>query len=360
MRFSPVAEISRSALLHNLGRLRQLAPGAKIMAVVKANAYGHGLTTLARWLDDAGVNGFGMARLEEALCLRREGIGARMLLLEGVFSEEDLELAASHDLEVAIHDSEQVAILERAALSKPVRIWLKLDTGMHRLGVQPHQFEALYQRLRALDNIQGEINFMTHFAVADEAENPETTRQIALFNQLTKSLPGERTLANSAGTLAWPASHGQWVRAGLALYGGSPMIAGRPEDYELKPVMTMKTAVLAVREHKAGDPVGYGQSWRASRDTRLAVIAMGYGDGYPRHAVSGTPVLINGKRYPLAGRVSMDMITVEIGDDPVQVGDAVVLWGEGLPVEEVAECASTIPYELLCSTTARVQYRYVE
>ncbi|WP_028114390.1 alanine racemase [Ferrimonas kyonanensis] len=360
MRFSPVAEISRHALLHNLERLRKLAPHSKIMAVVKANAYGHGLTTLARWLDQAGVNGFGMARLEEALCLRNEGICARMLLLEGVFSEEDLELAAANNLEVAIHDVEQVAMLERAVLSRPIRIWLKLDTGMHRLGIQPEQFAAIYQRLRALTHLQGDINFMTHFAVADEAENPETARQIALFNQLTRDLPGERTLSNSAGALVWPAAHGNWVRTGLALYGGSPMIAGRPQDFQLQPVMTMKTAVLAVRELKAGEPVGYGQSWRSGRDTRLAVIAMGYGDGYPRHAVSGTPVLINGRRFPLAGRVSMDMMTVDIGDAEVSVGDPVVLWGRGLPVEEIAECATTIPYELLCSTTARVQYQYVE
>lgn len=330
------------------------------MAVVKANAYGHGLKTLARWLDDAGVNGFGMARLEEALCLREEGIGARMLLLEGVFSSEDFELAASHQLEVAVHDIEQVRLLEQAQLSQPIKVWMKLDTGMHRLGIQPEEFESVYQRLSQVSHLKGDINFMTHFSVADEAENPHTARQIALFNQLTKDLPGERTLANSAGALVWPAAHGQWVRTGLALYGASPMIAGRNQDFELKPVMTMRSTVLAIRSLKSGQPVGYGQTWRSGRDTRLAVVAMGYGDGYPRHAVSGTPVLINGKRYPLVGRVSMDMLTVDIGDDVVEVGDPAVLWGKGLPVEEVAECATTIPYELLCSTTARVQYHYVD
>ncbi|MBY5993747.1 alanine racemase [Ferrimonas balearica] len=358
MRFSPVAEIRRSALQHNLQRLRALAPHAKVMAVVKANAYGHGLVKLASWLD--AVDGFGLARIEEALALRENGNASRLILLEGVFSEVDLEQAARHSLDVVIHDAEQVRLLERAQLSQPLVIWLKIDSGMHRLGVLPEAFDALYRRLCDCANVVQPPNLMTHFAVADEAENPETVRQIQLFNRLVKDLPGERTLCNSAGTLVWPSAHGDWVRPGLALYGANPMIGGEPSQFDLQPVMTMRSKVLAVRSLKAGEPVGYGQTWRSGRDTRIAVVAMGYGDGYPRHAVSGTPVLINGQRYPLAGRVSMDMLTVEVGEAEVQVGDDVVLWGEGLPVEEIAECAGTIPYELLCSTTARVQYRYLD
>ncbi|ADN77507.1 alanine racemase [Ferrimonas balearica DSM 9799] len=358
MRFSPVAEIRRSALNHNLQRLRALAPNSKLMAVVKANAYGHGLIRLASWMSD--VDGFGLARIEEALALRESGSQARLVLLEGVFSAEDLEQAAQHELDVVIHDAEQVRLLEHTPLSQPLTIWLKIDTGMHRLGVTAEQFSALYQRLCQCDNVRTPPNLMTHFSVADELENPETVRQIQRFNQLAQNLPGEKALSNSAGTLSWPSAHGDWVRPGLALYGVNPMIGGRAEQFDLKPVMTMRSKVLAVRELKAGEPVGYGQTWRSSRDTRIAVIAMGYGDGYPRHAVSGTPVLINGQRYPLAGRISMDMLTVEVGEAPVQVGDDVVLWGDGLPVEEIAECAGTIPYELLCSTTARVQYRYID
>ncbi|WP_298441377.1 alanine racemase [uncultured Ferrimonas sp.] len=358
MRFSPIAQISRSALNHNVARLQQVAPHSKIMAVLKANAYGHGLVQMAQWLK--GIDGFGLARIEEALALRDSGINARMVLLEGVFSEADLEQAASHQLDVVIHDAEQVALLCQAQLSQPLRIWLKIDTGMHRLGVQPDEFAALYQQLTESTNVQQPLNLMTHFAVADELENPQTVKQIQCFNRLTAQLPGERTLCNSAGALSWPAAHGDWIRPGLALFGGNPMVGGRAAGQQLQPVMTMRSKVLAVRDLAAGEPVGYGQSWRSNNATRIAVVAMGYGDGYPRHAVSGTPVLINGQRYPLAGRVSMDMITVDVGSAKVQVGDDVVLWGQGLGVEEIAECASTIAYELLCSTTARVAYEYID
>ncbi|QIZ77794.1 alanine racemase [Ferrimonas lipolytica] len=358
MRFSPIAQISRSALKHNIARLRQVAPHSKIMAVLKANAYGHGVIQLAQWLD--GVDGFGLARIEEALTLRDSGIGARLVLLEGVFNEEDLEQAAHHQLDVVVHDAEQVAMICNAELSQPLRIWLKIDSGMHRLGVQPAQFDDLYQQLSQSNNVQQPINLMTHFAVADELENPQTVKQIQCFNKLTKGLPGERTLCNSAGALSWPAAHGDWIRPGLALFGANPMVGGRAEQQDLTPVMTMRSKVLTVRALAAGEPVGYGQSWRSNKDTHIAVVAMGYGDGYPRHAVSGTPVLINGKRFPLAGRVSMDMITVDVGHANVEVGDDVVLWGQGLGVEEIAECASTICYELLCSTTARVAYQYID
>ncbi|WP_028117141.1 alanine racemase [Ferrimonas senticii] len=358
MRFSPVAQIRLGALQHNLARLRQAAPNSKVFAVLKANAYGHGLIPIAEAL--SGVDGFGLARIEEALALRSHGIDARVLLLEGVFSDTDFEQAAAHHLDVVVHDASQVELLCQLKLSKPLKVWLKVDSGMHRLGVQPHEFAALYQQLSQCDNVCQPINFITHFAVADELENPQTVKQIQCFNQLTEGLPGERTLCNSAGALGWPAAHGDWIRPGLALFGGNPMVGGRAPQYGLEPVMTMRSKVLAVRHLSAAEPVGYGQSWRSNNATKIAVIAMGYGDGYPRHAVSGTPVLINGQRFPLAGRVSMDMLTVDVGDADIQVGDDVVLWGEGLGIEEIAECASTIPYELLCSTTARVTYQYLD
>ncbi|SHH95397.1 alanine racemase [Ferrimonas marina] len=358
MRFSPVAEIRRSALHHNIARLRAMAPNSKLMAVVKANAYGHGLVKLASWMDQ--VDGFGLARIEEALALRESGNRARLVLMEGVFSEADLEQAAQHKLDVVVHDEQQVRLIEQAKLSQPITIWLKVDSGMHRLGVMPADFQRLYGRLCEAAQVAQPINLMTHFASADEQDNPETQRQTDRFESLTAGLPGERTLCNSAGTLTQSGAHQQWVRPGLALYGANPMVGGRAADFDLQPVMTMRSKVLAVRALAAGEPVGYGNTWRTDKDTRIAVVAMGYGDGYPRHAVSGTPVLINGQRYPLVGRVSMDMITVEVGQAPVQVGDDAVLWGQGLPVEEIAECADTIAYELLCSTTARVQYHYID
>ncbi|GAA4882289.1 alanine racemase [Ferrimonas pelagia] len=357
MRFSPVAEIRRSALQHNVRRLRAIAPNSKLLAVVKANAYGHGLVALTRWLDN--VDGFGLARIEEALALRESGNRARLVLMEGVFAEADLEQAARHQLDVVIHDAEQVRLLERARLSQPVVIWLKIDSGMHRLGVRAEDFPDLYQRLSHCANVIQPPHLMTHFSVADEPGNPETQRQIELFHRLVQGLPGDKALCNSAGTLTQPEAHSDWIRPGLALYGANPMMGGRAEHFDLQPVMTMRSKVLAVRKVKAGEPVGYGQTWRAKQDTHIAVVAMGYGDGYPRHAVSGTPVLINGQRYPMVGRVSMDMLTVEVGSAPIQVGDDAVLWGEGLPVEEIADRAETIPYELLCGTTARVQYRYI-
>ncbi len=363
MRFSPVAKIRLSALQHNVAYLRRCAPGSKILAMLKANAYGHGLVQIAQWFHGTngitgGVDGFGLARIEEALILRNHGINTRMVLMEGVFNEPDLMQASLHCLDVVIHDAGQVAQITAAQLNQPLTVWLKIDTGMHRLGVSPEQFDALYQTLLASSNVRKPIHFMTHFACADELENPQTSQQIAKFYQLVDGLPGDRTLANSAGLLAWPSAHGDWNRPGLALFGANPL-AAEQRSFPLLPVMTMTSKVLAVREVAAGEPVGYGQSWSSPQATRIAVVAMGYGDGYPRHCRTGTPVLINGKRYPLAGRVSMDMLTVDVGQSTVQVGDNVVLWGEGLPVEEIAACANTIPYELLCGTTARVQYDYL-
>ncbi|MFB2686445.1 alanine racemase [Shewanella mangrovisoli] len=349
----PRAEISSSALQNNLAVLRQQASRSQVMAVVKANGYGHGLLNVANCLHTA--DGFGLARLEEALELRAGGVKARLLLLEGFFRSTDLPLLVAHDIDTVVHHESQIEMLEQATLSKPVTVWLKVDSGMHRLGVTPEQFTQVYARLMACDNVAKPIHLMTHFACADEPENHYTQVQMQTFNQLTVDLPGFRTLANSAGALYWPKSQGDWIRPGIALYGVSPVTGDCGANHGLIPAMNLVSRLIAVRDHKAGQPVGYGCYWTAKQDTRLGVVAIGYGDGYPRNAPEGTPVWVNGRRVPIVGRVSMDMLTVDLGADATDlVGDEALLWGAALPVEEVAEHIGTIAYELVTKLTPRV------
>ena len=353
----PLAQINTAALLHNVQRIRELAPSSKVLAVLKANAYGHGLLAVAAQLKD--VHAFGVARIDEALMLRAGGIVKPIVLLEGFFHADELSQIVASNLQVVVHHPAQVDALLKAELEAPIHVWLKIDSGMHRLGIEPADFSAIYQQLSLSKNVLQPMRLMTHFACADESANPATERQLAVFHQTIAGACGELSIANSAGVVAWPQSHGDWIRPGLAIYGVSPMEAGRSVSHGLRPVMTFSSSVIAVRTVRQGDAVGYGGSWIAPQETRLAVVAIGYGDGYPRNAPCGTPVLINGKRYPIVGRVSMDMTTVDIGDADIQHGAQVILWGEDLPVEEIAELVQTIPYELLCNITSRVQFRYV-
>ncbi len=349
----PRAEISSRALKANLARLREIAPGSKVMAVVKANGYGHGLLNVAEVVNDA--DGFGLARLEEALEVRAGGVNARLLLLEGFFRTEDLPLLVEHDIDTVVHHESQLAMLESVSLETPVTVWLKVDSGMHRLGFHPEDFEQVYQRLLANANVAKPVHLMTHFSCADEPDNQVTAAQMTRFQQVTEGLPGDKTLANSAGVLYWPDSQANWIRPGIALYGVSPVAGDLGANHGLQPAMALMSQLIAVREHKAGESVGYGAYWTSSRDTRLGVVAIGYGDGYPRNAPEGTPVLINGRRVPIVGRVSMDMLTVDLGPDANdKVGDAAMLWGPDLPVEEVAEQIGTIAYELVTKLTPRV------
>lgn len=350
--------ISLAALHHNLRRVREAAPYARVMAMVKADAYGHGARVVAEALAEA--DGFGVALLDEALALRAAGIRQPVTVLEGVFSDEEMFEAVRHGIDVVVHHEPQIGFLERCRLTGPVNVWLKLDSGMHRLGFAPEAAVAAFRRLRAA-RVTGRLGLLTHFACADDLASPLTDRQLTRFRAVQQVIAqggGEdvqESLANSAGILAWPAAHGDWVRPGIMLYGGSPFAGQDAESLGLRPVMTLTTRLIAVRELKAGESVGYGATWTAERDTRIGVAGIGYGDGYPRHAPSGTPVLVNGRRVPLAGRVSMDMITVDLGDLPAQPGDPVVLWGEGLPADEVAAHAGTLSYELFCKVTARVR-----
>ncbi|MBB1268244.1 alanine racemase [Shewanella sp. SR44-3] len=353
----PRAEISRKALQANLTRIRELAPQSKVMAVVKANGYGHGLLNVANSVTgyENGADGFGLARLEEALELRRGGVEARLLLLEGFFRASDLPLLRQHHIDTVVHHDSQVVMLEQAELATPVTVWMKIDTGMHRLGFSIIEFDEIYQRLLACKNVAKPIHLMTHFACSDEPDNGFTQMQIDAFELATASLEGDRSLANSAGTLFWPQSQRDWVRAGIAIYGVSPMVGDKGCNHGLVPVMELISQLISVKVLQAGESVGYGAYWRAAKDTRIGVVAIGYGDGYPRNAPEGTPVWLNGRRVPIVGRVSMDMLTVDLGvDSQDNVGDTVQLWGNALAVEEVAEHIGTIAYELVTKLTPRV------
>jgi alanine racemase len=323
------------------------------MAVIKANAYGHGLVPAAKALAEA--DGFAVARLEEGLALRSAGLTNRILLLEGVFSPDQLAIAAREHFELMVHDPEQLQLLEGLSGSEAVTTWIKVDSGMNRLGFRLEEFAPAYERLRRNPHVHAEPTLVTHLASADDRRDPMTRRQLDAFTAATAGLPGPRSIANSAGVLAWPSARADWVRPGLMLYGASPFPSGTGAELGLRPVMTLRTEVIAVKTVKAGETVGYGGSWTAPRDTRIAVVAAGYGDGYPRNTAAGAPVQVGGRRAPLVGRVSMDMVTVDVTDLPaVAVGDPVVLWGSEIPVEEIAVHAGAIAWDLLCSVSQRV------
>ncbi len=347
------AVIDAGALRHNLEVIRARAPGARVMAVVKANAYGHGLVQTALALHSADA--FAVARLEEGVRLRQRGVQAPIVLLEGVFSLEQLREARQHRLELVVHDALQVELLEAAREPHCAALWIKIDTGMNRLGFRPEAFRAAHERLHVLQPAAGAIRLMTHLAAADDPDGHLTGEQLKRFAAAIGRIPGERSIANSAGIFGTVAVGGQWVRPGLALYGASPLPERTAQALGLRPVMRLETSVIAVRQVPRGETVGYGATWRAERDTRVAIVAAGYGDGLPRSLPSGTPVCVAGQRAPLVGRVSMDMIAVDVSTLPtVGVGTPVTLWGEGLAVEELAGWAGTIAYELLCGVSERV------
>jgi alanine racemase len=347
------AVIDTQALRHNLSTIRARAGAARVLAVVKANAYGHGLVASALALAEA--DGFAVARLEEGLALRAAGISAPVVLLEGVFSTEQLEEAAHHGLDLVVHDALQIELLEQTRGTHGCVLWIKLDTGMNRLGFPVQEFAAALERVRRLDPAPREIRLMTHLASANERDDSMTQAQLARFRQATGSLKYAVSIANSAGLFGALPLGDDWVRPGLALYGASPFADCTATELGLQPAMTLETSVIAVRRVAHGERVGYGGAWLAPRDSVIAILAAGYGDGLHRSLQSGTPVLVGGQRAALAGRVSMDMMAVDVtGLRDVQVGTPVRLWGPGLAVDEVARHAGTIAYELLCSVSQRV------
>jgi alanine racemase len=353
------ATIDTGALRHNLQVIRRLAPKSRVMAVIKANAYGHGLVAVAKALEAADA--FAVARIGEALVLREAGIKTPIVLLEGVFDGEQLAAAAAGDFELVVHTQEQVELLLAAPADARFKVWLKLDSGMNRLGFKPEAYPAAHAALSRASALNAPINLITHLASADMPDLPVTAEQLMVFGATTRSLAGERSIASSAALLGFPDSQADWVRPGLLLYGVSPFRGSTGADHGVRPVMTLRSQIIAVKDLVVGDQVGYGGLWTATRPTRLAIVSLGYGDGYPRSACSGTPVLVNGERAALVGRVSMDMIAIDTTDfqRKPKVGDSVVLWGEGLAIEEVAICAETIPYTLLCGINQRVAVRFL-
>jgi alanine racemase len=347
-----VAEVDLTAIAANLARARRYAPGAGLLAVVKANAYGHGLRRVLPALADA--DGLALIELDAALDLRAAGYGRSILLLEGFFEPRELESIAHHALDIVVHDPEQVRMLEHARLEPPVNVYVKANTGMNRLGIAAADVKSTCNRLAAAPAVAG-VRLMMHFACADEEDG--IAEPLARFERACAGLPYPRSLANSAGVVRYGEIGGDSVRPGIMLYGATPFARRTAQELGLAPAMTLRSRLIGIQTLERGDTVGYGASFRAQRTTRIGVVACGYADGYPRHAPNGTPVLVAGHRAPMAGRVSMDMVTVDVSAIPAaRVGTEVVLWGRGLPVDDVAVASSTVGYELLCAVAPRVPF----
>ncbi len=360
-----VAVIRPAALSSNLERVRELAPGCPVLAVIKANAYGHGLVQVARILEDADA--FAVARIEEAVQLREAGIRKRLVILGGCITAAEVRTASDLELDVVVHSDQQVALLEAASIRVPMACWLKVDTGMGRLGIAPPEFSRAVARLRRAAAVRS-LTLMTHLACADDHTDPETTEQLQVFSGLLAAWDGDVSIANSAAILQWPDtfhsggvlrySGSNWVRPGIMLFGASPL-RGRPApELGLRPAMSFETRLLSVKAVRKGQRVGYGGHWVAPRSSVLGVAAAGYADGYPWHVGAGTPVGVRDCLAPIVGRVSMDMLTVDLTDVPgARAGDRVVLWGDGPTVEDVAGAARTIPWTLMTGINRRVAVR---
>tara|TARA_R110001592_G_scaffold11569_3_gene56928 strand:- start:2296 stop:3453 length:1158 start_codon:yes stop_codon:yes gene_type:complete len=372
------ATIDLGALLANFAKARAYNPEAAIVAVVKANAYGHGAIAVAQTLrgqlrdDDC----FGVASIDEALELRQAGISTPILLLEGVFNAAHLRKAVENNFALVVHSPFQLALLEAffeaRSLSTPLTIWLKIDTGMHRLGLSASEFKQAWQALNWHVHVH-KLVVMSHFACADDKASDMTERQLAQLNKILEDAgvaadKREISFAASSAIQQWPESHFQWLRPGIMLYGGTAVAGENAIERDIAPVMTLRARLIAIKTVAAGESIGYGASYVCENEQRIGIISIGYGDGYPRRMPAGTPVLIkcSGKkgaepqRAPLCGRVSMDMTIVDLSDCPdARVGDEVILWGEGLPADEIAQCCNTIAYELFCQVTRRIHYIYV-
>ncbi|TXF97113.1 alanine racemase [Massilia arenae] len=352
------ATIHLDSMQHNLAQARTCAPLAKIWAVVKADAYGHGLERALRGF--ASADGLALVELESAIRLRQLGWIKPILLLEGFFEAADVPLLAEHNIATAVHSIEQVKLLEYTQLYRPIDVYLKMNTGMNRLGFPPAEYAAAWQRLHAIRDVRS-ITHMTHFANADELEHPRLTiaEQVRRFQLGAADLAGERSLSNSGGVLHQAELADQlsndWVRPGIMLYGGTP--GGRSaQEFGLRPTMTLRSEVIGIQHIGPGDTVGYGSRFEAEGPMTIGVVACGYADGYPRSAPHGTPVIVDGVRTTLVGRVSMDMMTVDLTPIPnARIGSKVTLWGDGLPIDDVAQAAGTIGYELMCALAPRVR-----
>lgn len=355
-----VATIDLNALRHNYELAESLAPNSQTIPMVKANAYGHGAVEVATALATMAP-AFGVASIDEAMELRQGGISQPILLLEGSFSADEVNVAAQNNFWLMVENRDQVEAIVSATIAQQVKVWLGIDTGMHRLGFQGDDIQSAFNALSNSRNVSRDIVIASHFACADDLDNQATLRQIQQFelHRPTSKETLATSLANSAAILAWPKAHGDWQRPGYMLYGNSPFKQPQQHADQLQAVMNFESAIISMRSIEAGESVGYTANWTAERASTIATITVGYGDGYPRHARNGTPVLINGTRCPLVGRVSMDMITVDVTDIEAQIGDKATLWGAGLSVNEVAEFCDSIGYELLTRMPARVPRVYI-
>lgn len=370
--------IDLAALLANLAKARSYKPEAAIVAVVKANAYGHGAIAVAQTLRGQLREGdcFGVATIDEALELRQAGITTPILLLEGVFNAAQLRQAVENNFALVVHSPFQLALLETyfeaRPLSTPLTIWLKVDTGMHRLGLSASEFKQAWQALNWHIHVD-KLVVMSHFACADDRESVMTERQLSLLNKILDDAgvatdKCEISFAASSGIQQWPQSHFHWLRPGIMLYGGTAVLGENAIERDIAPVMTLRARLIATKTVAAGQSIGYGASFVCAHEQRIGVVSIGYGDGYPRRMPAGTPVLVKcsskknsePQQVPLCGRVSMDMTTIDLTDCPdARVGDEVILWGDGLPADEIARRCDTIAYELFCQVTKRVHYVYV-
>lgn len=356
------AVINLVACRHNFSVAKQVSPDSKIIAVIKANGYGHGMVEIAKALTDADT--FAVARIEEAIQLRQAEIKTPILLLEGFTSKQELTLVQKNNLSCVVHNENQLSLLEQTSGEK-ISVTLKIDSGMHRLGFSANDVADVIQRLQKCSVVEHPITLMTHLANADDKQDDKSLKQIDIFYQCIEEYSNDEnkfdiSIANSAGILGWPQSHAHWCRPGIMLYGVSPFVNSKASSHNLKSVMTLSSSLIAIKKVKKGEAIGYGGTYICKQDMIVGVVAIGYADGYPRHAKNGTPVLVNGQRCSLLGRVSMDMICVDLSQqDSANINDEVILWGEGLAIEEIAECAETIAYELLCGVTKRVEFKYI-
>ncbi len=346
--------IHLDALHHNMQQVKKYAPHSSILAMVKSNGYGHGIERVALALSNADA--FGVACSEEGLLLRKAGVRHPIVLIEGLFTPDELSLAETENFTAVIHHESQVEMFEKNPCGNPLPIWLKINTGMNRLGFEPAQVKKIVHRLVACPGVKKPFCFMTHFATADSSDLSHTEQQIALFDKTIVGFTGLQSLCNSAGIIKWPSVQRDWVRPGLMLYGASPFPGHHGTEYALRPVMSLQSELIAIHTIEKGERIGYGSTWQSPEKMRIGVVAMGYGDGYPQFAKNGTPILVNNAICPLVGRVSMDMLTVDLRTQPyAKVGDPVTLWGNGLPVEAVAEGNYSSAYELLTRITQRVR-----
>ncbi len=352
MMYSPLVEIDIPALQHNFSIVKHHAPKAKILAMLKANAYGHGAIACAKNL--TGADAFGLARVDEAMLLRQAGIKQPLVLMGGVLRASELDVIAEYDFDILVHHPDQIEMLENYQGKHAFSVWLKIDTGLHRLGFSPEQANDAYARLKKCSHVRQPFRVMSHFSAPEQLHRSITQEQLDQFRAITKDWPEEKSFAKTAAIIAHPETHFDWVRPGIMLYGVSPFPGKTGLDLNLKPVMTVRSHLLRVDYRQAGDFLGYGGTWQCPENMPVGVVAMGYADGYPGYLREPAPILVGGEICKVVGRVAMDLLMVDLREKPsAKAGDEVVLWGKGLPVEKVALAAQSVPYTLTTAISFR-------